>query len=119
MKLNGIEYGGQDNNALTFTMGVGVVAGDAVTVKVAGTADRGTSGDPLYGKASIVERDGRGAVERDGIVIFPYAGTLNPGYQQLAVNGLGKVIAGTGGNGRWAWVLGTDSTLGNAVIDLG
>lgn len=116
MKIGNIEYASQDEKALTFVIAAGTLAGDAVSVTVAGTAGRGANNDPLYGKALLPDADGKGAVNRTGIQILKYTGTLPVGYQQLVVDGAGKVKAGTG-TGRWAQVIGTDGTY--AVVDLG
>lgn len=116
MKFNNVEYAGQDENALTFTLTAGTVQGDAVTLTGNGAAGRGADGDPFYGKANLPEGDAKGAVSRDGIVIVKYTGALTAGYRQIAVDGAGKVKPGSA-TSRWAWVIGVDGTY--AAVDLG
>ncbi len=119
MKVNGIEYGGQDENAISFNIDAGALKGDAVGLTGNGTAGRGADNDAFYGKVQIVEQDGVGAVKRDGIVVVPCVSAgLTAGYRNLAVNGAGKVkIASSGG--RAAWVIAVDATNNLAAIDLG
>lgn len=115
MKINGVEYAGQREHALTFTLDVGTARGDAVAMTAAGTCGRGADGNPFYGRCISTEADGKGAVSGVGVVVVPWVGSAVSGLQSLVVNGAGA--AKVGANGRSAFVIGVAS--GFAAIDLG
>lgn len=117
MKINGIEYSGQFEGGLTYTIAAGAVAGDAVTQTAAGTAGRGAAGGVLLGKLVTPEPDGRGTVMNRGIIIVRAGTGLAVGYVLAVVDGAGAVTPpAAGAAGRPAWVIGIVD--GMAIIDL-
>jgi hypothetical protein len=117
MKINGTEYGGQHNTGLTFTLDAGAVVGDALAQTAAGTAGRGADANPLLGKLVTSETDSKGTVLTRGVIVVPWSGAAVYGRQTVSVDGAGK--AKVNAAGRACQVLGVDSALGIAAIDLG
>lgn len=117
MKIAGIEYGGQHNSGLTFVLDAGTVVGDAVAQTAAGTAGRGADLAPLLGKVVTKESDGDGTVFTRGVIVVPWPGAAVFGRQTVSVDGAGK--AKVNAAGRSCTVLGVDTTLQLAAIDLG
>lgn len=115
MKLNGIEFAGQHNSALTYALDAGTVRGDAVTQTAAATAGRGATDAPLLGKLETKEGDGLGAVIKRGVIVVPWAGAAVFGLQKIGVDGAGK--AKVSATGRNCEVIGVAD--GYAAIDLG
>ena len=117
MKINGVEYGGQHNTGLTFTLDVGAVPGDAVTQTAAGAAGRGADAGVLLGKLVTSETDSKGTVFTRGVVVVPWTGSAVYGMQTVVVDGAGKAKVGSSGAGLPVRVIGVAS--GFAAIDLG
>ncbi|WP_104992715.1 hypothetical protein [Deinococcus sp. NW-56] len=117
MKFNGVEYAGQHNTGLTFTLDAGAAIGDAVAQTAAGAAGRGAADAPLLGKCVSSEADGKGTVFTRGVIVVPWTGAAVFGRQKVGVDGAGK--AKVAAAGRECQVLGVDATEGLAAIDLG
>lgn len=117
MKVNGVEYGGQHNLALTYTLDNGTQIGDAVTATAAGTAGRGAADAPLLGKVMTKEPDSVGAVTRRGVIVVPWTGAAVFGHQKVGVDGAGK--AKVSATGRNCEVIAVDTGQNIAAIDLG
>ena len=117
MKVNGIEYGGQHNTALSYTLDNGTQVGDAVTATAAGTAGRGAADAALLGKVTTKEPDGIGAVTKRGVIVVPWTGAAVFGHQKVGVDGAGK--AKVSATGRGCEVIAVDTTTNLAAIDLG
>lgn len=115
MKFNNVEYAGQHNTGLTFTLDAGTVIGDAVTQTAAGAAGRGAADAALLGKAVTSEPDTRGTVFTRGVIVVPWNGAAVFGRQKVGVDGAGK--AKVSATGRECQVLGVAD--GYAAIDLG
>ena len=118
MKINNVEYGGQDVKGLTFTLNTtgSPVEGDAVTITGDGEVGRGADTNPLYGKLVKIELNaalapsGKCTVERTGIVNFKKtAAAIAAGLQELVVDGAGLVKVGVGGR--------TVNVIGSGTID--
>ncbi len=106
MKALGIEYGGQfDDGGLTFAIADGAQVGDAVTLTATATMGRGADSAPFGGKLMKIEKDGRGTVNRHGVLVVPCDPALTIGQQGLVVDGAGKVKAGAAGAGRQGLVI--------------
>ena len=114
-KFNNVEYAGQHNTGLTFTLDNGAVIGDAVTQTAAGAAGRGAADAPLLGKLVTSESDAKGTVFTRGVIVVPWTGAAVFGLQKVGVDGAGK--AKVSATGKECQVLGVDSGL--AAIDLG
>lgn len=128
MKINNVEYGGQDVKGLTFTLNTtGTPAeDDAVVITADGEVGRGADANPLYGKLVKIELDaalqpaGKCTVERTGIINFKKtAAAITAGPQELVVDGAGLVKVGVGG--RKAYVIGSGIVDGTEYVsvDLG
>lgn len=117
MKVNGVEYGGQHNTGLTFTLDAGTAIGDAVTETAAGSAGRGADGNALLGKCVSSESDAKGAVFTRGVIVVKWGGAAVAGLQKIGVDGTGK--AKVTANGKECQVLAVDAAAGLAAIDLG
>lgn len=115
MKINGVEYAGQHNTGLTFTLDENAAKGDAVTQTAAGTAGRGVADAALLGKLVTRESDGRGTVFTRGVIVVPWTGAAVFGLQKVGVDAAGK--AKVSATGKECQVLGVADGL--AAIDLG
>ncbi len=118
MKALGIEYGGQgDDGGLTFAIVDGAQAGDAVTLTAAATMGRGVDGGIFGGKLMKVEKDGRGTVNRHGVLVVPCVAGLTVGQKGLVVDGAGKVREGAAGVGRQGLVITVQDGLAATEFD--
>lgn len=120
-KINGVEYAGQTEKALTYTIAAGAVVSDAVALTAAGTAGRGAAEAVLLGKLVTLEADGKGAVAKRGIIIVRYTGVLTFGFVELVVDGAGAVkAAAVAGALPRREVIGTftENAVNYAIIDL-
>lgn len=117
MRFNGVDYAGQHNTGLTFTLDAGAAIGDAVTQTAAGAAGRGAADAALLGKCVTSEGDGKGTVFTRGVIVVPWTGAAVFGLQKVGVDGAGK--AKVSATGRECQVLGVDAGTGFAAIDLG
>lgn len=117
IKVNNVEYGGQHNTGLTFTLDANAVPGDAVTQTAAGAAGRGAADAAILGKLVTSESDGKGTVFTRGVIVVPWTGAAVFGVQKIGVDGAGK--AKVSATGKEARVLGVDTTAAIAAIDLG
>ena len=117
MKFNGVEFVGQHNTGLTYTIDAGAVIGDAVTTTAAGAAGRGAADAPLRGKLVTLENDAKGTVFCRGVIVVPWVGAAVFGLQKIGVDGAGK--AKVSATGKECNVIGVDAANGLAAIDLG
>lgn len=116
MKIGNVEYGGQRQHQITYTVAAGAVEGDAVTLTAAGTVGRGADGGAYLGKLIKIEPDGKGTVICTGIINQAAVAGETFGYKGLVVDGAGKVKAGAANAGRQALVIGVVDDM--AIIDL-
>ncbi|MBZ9752998.1 hypothetical protein K7W42_19350 [Deinococcus sp. HMF7604] len=115
IKIGNVEYAGQHNTGLTFTLDANAVKGDALTQTAAGTAGRGAADAALLGKLVTRESDGLGTVFTRGVIVVPWTGAAVYGLQKVGVDGTGK--AKVSASGKECRVLGVADNL--AAIDLG
>ncbi len=111
IQFNGI---GADETFPCF-VAAGALEGDAVTgTATAGTVGRGAAGDRLLGKLEKVEPDSVGTVLTEGVITFELNGALAPGMKQLAVDGAGKIQAGSAG--PFYWVISVQGTKADVLL---
>lgn len=114
MKFNNVEYAGQHNTGLTFTIETGE-KGQAMAQTGPGTAGLGADGTALLGRLETKEADMKGTVFTRGVIVVPWVGAETFGRQNVVVDGTGK--AKVGAAGRSVQVLGVSG--GYAALDLG
>ncbi|WP_339098298.1 hypothetical protein WDJ50_18635 (plasmid) [Deinococcus sp. VB142] len=114
MKFNNVEYAGQHNTGLTFTIETGE-KGQAMAQTGPGTAGLGADGAALLGRLETKEADMKGTVFTRGVIVVPWVGAETFGRQNVVVDGTGK--AKVGAAGRSVQVLGVSG--GYAALDLG
>ena len=114
MRINNVVYAGQNRKGLTFTVAAGAVEGDAVMITAAGTVGRGTDLGVLAGKLVKLEADGKGTVDYQGVMELPFTGVLNPGIQNVVVNGAGVIKANA--SGRQVTVIGTSGSTAVVLL---
>ena len=128
MKINNVEYGGQDVKGLTFGLNTtgDPAEGDAVILTADGEVGLGSDTNPLYGKLAKIEQtaaltpSGKCTVERTGIINFKKtAAAIAAGPQTLVVDGAGLVKTGAGGRAVNVIGTGTIDSVEYVAVDFG
>lgn len=98
MRYKDLVFKGQQFH-LTKYIDAGAKNGQALTQTGEGRVGLGTDGQPFVCKLEKLERDGVGTVAEQGAgyIDIETVGTLPIGYQELVVDGAGKVKVGAGG----------------------
>lgn len=109
-----VNFKGYGENVVTFEAASGLTT-TGVPVKMSNDAQVGPcSANDVFCGVCVNLRDGYAAVQLSGYVVLPAAAKITAGYQKVAVNASGKVVANE--NGKEVLVVSSSATEAGIIL---